>query len=205
MYARVFADDGARFSTEELREALTRTWVDIQREKPGDRYGGVRGEPDFWRDFLGRVRRRLDGGRLSEDSFESLAEHFRQPGSWRVYSDVLPTLEALAGRGLILAVVSNWDSHLPRLLDSTGLAGYFRAVSVSAIEGTGKPEPEIFRRTCARLSLRPAEVLHVGDSPREDVEGARGAGLAALLLDRGDLHPGVADRIRSLDQIPGLV
>jgi len=165
----------------------------------------VRGEPDFWRDFLGRVRRRLDGGPLSEDAFGRLAEHFRAPGAWRVYPDVLPTLEALAARGLPLAVVSNWDSHLPRLLEKTGLARFFRTVSVSAIEATGKPDPEIFRRTCARLSVRAAEVVHVGDSPREDVEGARGAGLTALLLDRGDLYPDAPDRIRSLAEIPARV
>lgn len=148
------------------------------------------------------MRRRLDGGPLSEVAFGRLAEHFREPGAWRVYPDVLPTLEALAARGLPLAVVSNWDSHLPRLLERTGLAGFFRTVSVSAIESTGKPDPEIFRRTCARLSVRAAEVLHVGDSLREDFEGARGAGLTALLLDRLDLHPDVPDRIRSLAEIP---
>jgi putative hydrolase of the HAD superfamily len=161
----------------------------------------VRGEFGFWREFLGRVRLRLDGGPLSEDAFGRLAAHFRGPGAWMVFPDVLPTLEALAARGLPLAVVSNWDSDLPRVLDRTGLAGYFRTVSVSAIEATGKPEPEIFRRTCARLSVQAAEVLHVGDSLREDFEGARGAGLTALLLDRKDLHPDVPDRIRSLSDL----
>ncbi len=201
VYARVFADDGARFSTEELRDALTRTWVAVQREKPGDRYGGVRGEPEFWRDFLGRVRRLLDGGPLSEDAFARLAEHFRRPEAWSVYPDVVPTLAALAARGLPLAVVSNWDSYLPQILERTGLSPFFRTVAVSAIEETGKPEPEIFRRTCARLAVGAAEALHVGDSLRDDFEGARAAGLTALLLDRMDLHPDVQDRIRSLGDL----
>lgn len=205
VYARVFADDGARFSTEELRDALTRTWVAVQREKPGDRYGGVRGEPEFWRDFLGRVRGLLDGGPLSEDAFGRLAEHFRRPEAWSVYPDVVPTLAALAARGLPLAVVSNWDSHLPQLLERTGLSPFFRTVSVSAIEETGKPEPEIFRRTCARLAVGAAEALHIGDSLRDDFEGARGAGLAALLLDRKDQHPHVPDRVRSLRDVLGRI
>ncbi len=109
---------------------------------------------------------------------------------------------ATGGRGFLLAVVSNWDSHLPALLEGLGLARSFRAVSVSAIEETGKPEPEIFLRTCARLSVAPGEVLHVGDSLAEDYEGARAAGLQALLLDREDRHPHVEDRIRSLREIP---
>jgi hypothetical protein len=37
---------------------------------------------------------------------------------------------------------------------------------------------------------------------RDDFEGARGAGLHALLLDRKDQHGDVADRIASLAQLP---
>jgi putative hydrolase of the HAD superfamily len=203
VYARAFAEDGARFSQAQLREALAAAWVEVQREKPGDRYGGVSGEAEFWRDFVRRVRRLLAGGELSEAAFARLAEHFRQPGSWAVYPDVVPTLESLATRGLALAVVSNWDSHLPHLLELRGLAPFFQAVSVSAIEETGKPDREIFLRTCKRLSIAAADALHVGDSLRDDFEGARGAGLSALLLDRKGDHPEVAERIQSLSEISG--
>jgi len=201
VYGRIFAEEGARFSSEELRDALTAIWIEVQREGPADRYGGVRGEPEFWRGFLGRVRRLLDGGSLSEDAFARLSHHFRDPSAWALYPDVLPTLEALRTRGLLLAVVSNWDSHLPHLLELCGLSPFFQIVSVSAVEQTGKPEPEIFRRTCERLGVSPAEALHVGDSLREDYEGARGAGLEAVLLDRKDQHRAVRDRIRSLEEL----
>jgi putative hydrolase of the HAD superfamily len=162
----------------------------------------VRGEPDFWRDFLGRVRRRLDGGPLSEEAFLRLALHFREREAWTVFPDVVPTLDTLSRGGLALAVVSIWDSHLPRLLELCGLSRYFRTVSVSAIEETGKPEAEIFRRTCARLGVEASSALHVGDSLRDDYEGARGAGLEAVLLDREDEHPGIPHRIRSLAELP---
>jgi len=191
-----------RFSERQLYDALTATWIEVQREAAGDRYGGVRGEADFWRGFLNRVRSLLDGGELTDDAFATLSAHFRLPGSWRVFDDVLPVLDELAARGLSLAVVSNWDSFLPRLLELKGLASRFSAVSVSAIEETGKPEPEIFLRTCRRLGVAPAEALHVGDAPREDYDGARGAGLHALLLDRKDQHSGRPERIRSLAEIP---
>jgi putative hydrolase of the HAD superfamily len=202
VYARVFSDDGARFSPERLRDALTATWIEIQRENPGDRYGGVRGEPAFWRDFLTRVRSLLDGGAISDAAFAKLASHFRQAEAWRVYPDVLPVLDELSESGLALAVVSNWDSFLPDLLELRGLSGYFRTISVSAIEGMGKPDPEIFLRTCARLSIKAGDALHVGDSLREDFDGARGAGVSAVLLDRKDQHPEIPERIRSLSELP---
>ncbi len=147
----------------------------------------------------------LDGGAVSEGAFRRLAAHFRDPASWAIYEDVVPALDALERRGLSLAVVSNWDSHLPALLQKLGLATRFQVLAVSAVEQTGKPEHEIFLRTCVRLSVSPDEALHVGDSLREDYEGARAAGLRALLLDRQDRHPGIPERIRSLSELPGRV
>ena len=137
----------------------------------------------------------------AKQPFERLATHFRSREAWRVYPDVVPILEHLKAAGVALAVVSNWDSFLPHLLEGHGLSPFFRTVSVSAIEGTGKPEAEIFRRTCERLAVSPGAVLHVGDSPRDDYEGARGAGLRAVLLDRDDRHPHVPERIRSLSEL----
>lgn len=202
VYAREFSDGRVRFSAEELSLALTRAWEEVHSEENPDRYGGVRGESGFWRTLLGRVRSRLDGGQVSAETFGRLAAHFGNPRSWLIYEDVPETLETLERMGLLLAVVSNWDSQLPRLLEGLGLFARFRAVSVSAIEETGKPAPEIFLRTCARLAVAPEEALHVGDSLAEDYEGARAAGLQSLLLDREDRHSHVEDRIRSLREIP---
>lgn len=205
VYGRVFREDGARFSPEALREALLAAWVRVQSEPVEDRYGGVSGEEAFWRAFLSGVRRSIDGGEVSDEAFAKLAAHFRDPGSWAVYGDVLPVLEDLSDRGLPLAVISNWDSHLPRLLEALRLAPFFQVVSVSAIEATGKPSPEIFRRTCLRLGVSPAEALHIGDSPVDDVAGAEGAGLSALLLDRDDRHADAPRRIRSLGEVSGWI
>lgn len=203
VYARELAADGTRFSGEALAEALAAAWSEVHAEGGPNRYGGVRGEADFWRAFLNRVRGRLDGGVVSPSAFARLAAHFHDPDAWAVYPDVAETLDALAARGLALGIVSNWDSYLPSLLDALGLSPRFATVAVSAIEETGKPDPEIFRRACARLGFAPEVCLHVGDSIREDYDGARAAGLSALHLDRDTRHPDAPDRIRSLAAIEG--
>ncbi|HEY6928144.1 MAG TPA: HAD-IA family hydrolase [Thermoanaerobaculia bacterium] len=205
VYAREFSADGCAFSDEALARALESAWKAIRSQGKTDRYGGVRGETEFWKSVLNRVRAALDGGTVSDDAFARLASHFRSARSWAIFDDVGPTLERLRQRGLLTGVVSNWDSHLPRLLEDLGLSRHFDAVVVSAIEEIGKPDPEIFRRACARVGVAPAEALHVGDSLIEDFEGARAAGLQALLLDRKDEHVGVADRIRGLTELTAKV
>ena len=193
---------GPRFSAEDVSRALTLAWSEVFVENRGDRYGGVRGESAFWRGFLNRVRRHLDGGTVSPEVFTRLSAYFRDPNSWAAFGDVRGTLAELESRGVLLAVVSNWDSNLPSLLQALRLAASFGVVSVSSIEGTGKPEPDIFLRTCARLDLPPDEVLHVGDSLVEDYGGARGAGLRSLLLDREGRHADFLDRIETLAVLP---
>ncbi len=205
IYAREFAQDGARFESHEFAASLSRAWGEIHAERAADRYGGVSGEAKFWFHFLNRVRRNLDGGAVSQEVFTRLAAHFRDPSSWALYDDVLPALDVLAERGLPLAIVSNWDSYLPTLLEALGLHQRFRTISVSAIEEIGKPDPEIFRRTCRRMAVAPEEALHVGDSLAEDYEAARGAGLSAVLLDRTGRHPAAPDRIASLSELTAVI
>ena len=49
--------------------------------------------------------------------------------------------------------------------------------------------------------------VQVGDSVRDDVNGARGAGMGAVLLDRKGRHPHVegAARINTLDELQALL
>src|SRR5262245_5067923 len=201
VYAREFAADGCALSSEEFHVALERAWQIVHAEGAHNRYGGVRGESGFWKTFLNRVRGVLDGGTVSDEAVDRLTAHFRNPSDWAIYEDAVLTLVALCGRELKLGVVSNRDSQLAQLLEALSLADRFGSIVVSAIEEMGKPDPEIFLRACARLGVLPEQALHVGDSLAEDYEGARAAGLAALLLDRKGQYPNIADRVRGLGEL----
>lgn len=115
-------------------------------------------------------------------------------------------LRALRARGLRLVVASNWDCSLPSVLEHAGLRSLLDGVVASATVGAAKPAPAVFEAALAMAGATPDEALHVGDSPLEDVEGARAAGLGVVLIDRsaGERSPGV-QTICSLDQLPSLV
>ncbi len=183
--------------------ALRGTWTVVAaRQAQGEeRWGHDDGERGFWRSFVQEVFRRVGGGDLPEGLLEELVIHFHRQESWSLYPEVLEVLAALRGQGLKLFVVSNWDSTLPALLDRLDLTRHFDGVVVSALVGSSKPAREIFDTALALAGVAAHEALHVGDSPSEDYEGARNAGLPALLLDRAGLAHDGFESIRSLQEI----
>jgi putative hydrolase of the HAD superfamily len=146
---------------------------------------------------LADLRRRcaaIVSERLGIDvSVEELVKAIR----FDVYPDVEPALADLRARGLSLIAVSNWDCSLPRVLERCGLEGRLDGTITSAGAGARKPDPAIFAAALELAGCEPSEALHVGDTPEEDVAGARAAGIRPLLIDRED---GDGD-ISSLEQI----
>jgi putative hydrolase of the HAD superfamily len=70
-----------------------------------------------------------------------------------------------------------------------------------------KPSRRIFDEALRRARVDAAEAVHVGDQPTTDIDGALGAGLAAVLIDRDGNHPGFrrCPRIVSLFELPGVL
>jgi putative hydrolase of the HAD superfamily len=122
------------------------------------------------------------------------------------YPDVLPALERMRAAGRRLVVVSNWDVSLHDRLAETGIAKRVDGAVASAEIGAAKPASAIFSRALVLAGVPAAEALHVGDSPIEDVEGARAAGIEALLLVReGELAVEGVRTARSLAEVAELV
>jgi len=109
--------------------------------------------------------------------------------SFRPFPDVSPAPGKLHGRGLGLVGVSNWDIALRGVLDRLGLGAWLDGVVTSAEVGARKPDPAVFERGLAIAGVDASAAVHVGDSPREDVEGARQAGIEPILISRGEPRP----------------
>jgi putative hydrolase of the HAD superfamily len=121
------------------------------------------------------------------------------------FADAAPTLEALRSRGLRLVVASNWDCSLPLWLERAGLRHLLDGAVSSAVVGAAKPCPAVFRAALEVAGARPHEAVHVGDSITNDVEGARSAGVRAVLVDRAGHGPPDVEAVRSLRDLPSLI
>ena len=86
-----------------------------------------------------------------------------------------------------LAVVSNFDDGETgrAIVEDTGVADLFETILISADLEVRKPNPAIYRRLLADLRLEASDVLFVGDTPKEDVAGAKAVGMPVAWLDAG--------------------
>jgi putative hydrolase of the HAD superfamily len=162
-------------------------------------------ERAWWYAVVRRAFGRGAAASTFDACFGELYAHYARPAAWRVLPEVAGALADLRARGLRLAVVSNFDGRLPGLLAGLGLAELVDAIVHSTAVGAAKPDPAIFHAALERLGACPDEALHAGDGLLEDVEGARGAGLAAVLVDRTGRAaepPAGVPTIAGLDELP---
>ena len=165
--------------------------------------GGAVNTRDDWARIVDNTFAGLVTPPPSETFFPELFDHFAAAATWRIYDDVLPTLDELSRRGIRLGLISNWDDRLRALLAALGLAARFEVAVISCEVGSSKPAREIFETAARRLRLSPTEILHVGDSWSADVAGAQAAGFRALQIARGS--PAGPDRIASLRALVDVV
>ena len=196
VYAEVAARHGSKkFSAGQLNTRFKNAWC----ARPGFEHS-----KNAWKELVNEV---FGPASMPPGLFAELYERFTEPDAWRVFDDVVPTLDALASRKVKLAVISNWDERLRPLLHKLKLADYFEAFSVSIEVGVSKPSPIIFEHAAAKLNLPAGSILHIGDSPEMDIAGARAAGFQALQIHRNPKCPAdsgihsLAELIALFDQL----
>lgn len=152
-------------------------------------------------EFDAAVLRRVGLAELNDDAFRRIEEAFARRSAWYVFPDVMPALDALRAAGLRMGVISNFVWGGPELIHDLELAGHFDSVTVSARVGFQKPNEGIFRHALNSLGVTPDRALHIGDSYRADIVGARRLGIEAVLIDRGGTD---LARVRDKHQDPAL-
>ena len=83
-----------------------------------------------------------------------------------------------------LGLVSNF-TYAPVIyaaLRKLGINHFFNVILVSEAVGWRKPHAKIFEEALKRLGTRAKETVYVGDSPQEDIEGAKAVGMKTVYV-----------------------
>jgi len=102
------------------------------------------------------------------------------------FAEVPAALAHWRAAGMRLIAASNWDISLHDVLRESGLRELIDGVVTSAEVGAAKPSGELFAAALALAGVDAGQAAHIGDSLREDVEGASAAGIEAVWLRRAE-------------------
>lgn len=160
-------------------EDISRSWWSRFTQVCADAYGGCfRAQRALEREslvsLLAEFRADLDADELSSELFR----YWRAPAAYPSAGKLLASLRVPT------CIVSNIDdSDLAAAIAWHGWR--FDRIVTSQQCKSYKPRPEPFLRALDLLSLRPTEVIHVGDSLTSDVLGAAGVGIDSVWVNRG--------------------
>jgi len=179
---------------------LWRTYVDLYHE--ATQSTPFRSLRAIEEDILARIAQTAG---LAADMGPYVDLFFQVTTKVELYPEVLPVMTALAPvrRGIVSNAdhehVSAWPGSLP-----------VEFILISEALGAYKPDPRVFEAALERLGLEPHEVLHVGDSDVDDVQGARAAGLRVAWINRDGRQrragvPAPDFELRDLTALPALI
>lgn len=116
--------------------------------------------------------------------FAALYEYFATADPWFIYADVHQALRYWQAQGIELGVLSNFDSRIHAVLKALDLEKFLTSVTISTEIGAAKPSAKVFQAALQKHDCSAQQAWHIGDSFREDYEGAKAAGLRAIWLKR---------------------
>jgi putative hydrolase of the HAD superfamily len=161
--------------------------------------------------YTSHIIREMGGrGPNVDDCSREIYEEWAACQHFELYDDVPAVLQTLAKAGIRIGLISNTQRCLTSFQSHFELQGLIAATVSSFEHGYMKPHPSIFSAALERLNARPDEAVMVGDSIRQDIEGALRVGMRAVLVHRGETPPARASElgvpvIKSLSELPPLL
>lgn len=124
--------------------------------------------------------------------------------NYTVYGDAVSFLKRMRAAGIPCGVLTDVPYGMPSRWvekDAEPFRPWLAAVLSSVDVGFRKPNAAGFRALAGLLGAEPARMAYFGDE-RKDIEGARAAGMTAVLLDRDGTLPDFGEhlRIRCFDE-----
>lgn len=169
-------------------EALTKSFHQAYKvqSKHFPNYGLSKGlsSKQWWADVVKQTFR-LAGvheDRLLTSIAESLYREYCSAQTWELLPGARETLGQCRQLGIRMAVISNFDMRLEKILSHCNLRHHFDFVLTSEEAGFAKPDLRIFQRALHISGVAPQQAAHVGDSYVKDYRAARDAGMHSFLL-----------------------
>ena len=166
--------------------------------------------PQIFVDYTAHIIRAMGGsGAAVEECATEIYREWASCQHFLLYDDVPGSLEALSGNNILIGLISNSHRSLDAFQEHFELDGLIDVAVSSSEHGYMKPHPSIFHAALKLAGVSAGDAVMVGDSVTQDIEGARGVGMRAVLVRRsaaGDSTIGMdVPVIRTLTELPELL
>jgi len=135
---------------------------------------------------------------------QAFAAFLRERHKVVLYEEALETL-ALLSRQYTLGALTNGNADIYK----TDAAEYFDFAFLAEDIGASKPHPDMFHAALQQAGVGAEQIIHVGDNPEHDIQGARAVGMRTVWMNsQEETWPGGhrADReIDNLRQLPSAI
>jgi putative hydrolase of the HAD superfamily len=193
-YQRLGREHGLDLDLDRYTDARRAAIADLERHPDLDH------DEEVWVRFTEGIVRGMGGeGPGVVEVARGILGRWEHAHHFELYDDAVPVLAELRARGLKVGLVSNTSRDLDAFLRHFGIE--VDAWISAGTHGKMKPSPLIFAAALEMLGVEAEDAVMIGDSPGDDVEGARAVGMRALLLDRACLYPEFGERIESLTEL----
>ena len=118
-----------------------------------------------------------------------------------LFPETIPMLKRVSESYTVVAI-TNGNADVSK----TEIGPYFD-LSIRADEaGIAKPDRGIFDLTWEKLGCQPTEVIHIGDSVENDVQGAINAGVTPIWYNPDEEHNTLGvNEVRALSELPSML
>lgn len=195
-FKRILAAHGIHASVDAIAEVHEENVRTLDNQKMAEE------GTTFWLRWNTRILEQIGVKRNVDTLAKRISEVWWDHANPETYPDVIDTLIRLKAKGVKLGIVTNgFKEDVDQILHRLRLKGYFEVGIGADACKKAKPDAEIFLFALDKLGVRAEETLFVGDDVKKDYEGAKRAGLRALLVDRDGSVPQNREIIRSLVEV----
>ncbi|PRY88949.1 YjjG family noncanonical pyrimidine nucleotidase [Mongoliibacter ruber] len=92
-------------------------------------------------------------------------------------------LEYLKPNYQLHIITNGFNESQAKKMHASGLTPYFDLVVTSETTGHKKPDPKIFQYAMGQLSVKPEQVMMIGDNPNSDILGAINSNIDNVYYD----------------------